>query len=189
MSSYRYSIRTVAPRRSLFSFGNAIKLLLLVAVICVAGWLLFQHTVHSKLHGVVQTKIQEQLAPLGMGMVIGDARFTEGKGLTLDNIDLYLAADQYGTSIPSSNLQVTQLQVHSHSSLTDLASGLFKPEAIEIHRAKLQVVRGTDGKFDFSPIVDQLSQLSPGGPIDVAPVLLRDSEVEIVSLDLSLIHI
>ena len=186
MSSYRYSIRTVAPRRSLFSFGNAIKLLLLVAVICVAGWLLFQHTVHSKLHGVVQTKIQEQLAPLGMGMVIGDARFTEGKGLTLDNIDLYLAANQYGTSIPSSNLQVTQLQVHSHSSLTDLASGLFKPEAIEIHRAKLQVVRGTDGKFDFSPIVDQLSQLSPGGPIDVAPVLLRDSEVEIVSLDQSL---
>lgn len=197
----RYSIRTSAPQRSFFSFGGAIKLLLLVGAICVAGWLLFQQTVRNKLGDAVQAKIQEQLSPLGLGLQIGDTRFTEGKGLTLDDVDLYLAGPEYNDSTASLNssgsfnspgsfnsqasskLRVGQLHVHSRSTLTELAIGALKPDSIEIRRAKLQVVRGLDGQFDLAPLVTQLSQLSTAGETQVVPVMLRDSEIEIVSLD------
>ena len=209
MSYHRYSILTPPPRRSFFSFGGVFKLLLLLAAVCVAGWLIFQQTVRSQLGDAVQTKIQEQLSPLGIDALIGDARFTESKGLTLDDVDLFLSAPTSGSgsssssptssswpastnwptssnSAASSNLQIEQLHVHSHSTLTDLATGAFKPDSIEIRRAKLQVVRGIDGQFDLAPIVKQLSQLSPAGPIKIAPVVLRDCSVEIVSLNQSI---
>ena len=185
MSSLRYSIRTPVHQRRLFSLGGILKLLLLVAVVGVAGWLIFQQTVHNKLRGAIQTKILQQISPLGMGIEIGDAHFTEGKGLSLDDIDLHLAAGQHSSPATRSNLQVAKLQIHSRSSLTDLATGALKPDAIEVHRANLQMIRGLDGQFDFTPIIAQLSQLSPG-QTTFAPVLLRDSEIEIVSLDQSL---
>jgi len=185
----RYSIRTSAPRRSFFSFGGAIKLLLLFGAIGVAGWMLFQQTVRNQLGDAVQAKIQEQLSPLGMGLKIGDTRFTEGKGLTLDDVDLYLADPAYRLSTASSNrtassnLRVGQLHVHSRSTLTELVTGSLSPDSIEIRRAKLQVVRGLDGQFDLAPLITQLSQLSPAGETKVVPVILRDSEIEFVSLD------
>ena len=159
-----------------------VKLLLLVTAVCVAGWLIFQQTVRNKLCDAVQAKIQEQLSPLGISLQISDARFTDGKGLTLDDVDLYLSNPDNGTAVASSNLRVEQLHVHSHSTLTDLATGTLKPDSIEIRRAKLQVVRGLDGEFDLAPIVKQLSQLSPTGA-KVIPVMLRDSQIEIISLD------
>ena len=185
MSYPRYSIRTAAPQRSFFSFGGVLTLLLLVAAVCVAGWLIFQQTVRNQLCEAVQTKIQEQLSPLGMQVLIGDARFTDGKGLTLDEIDLYLPALNRGSAATSSNLRVEQLHVNSHSTLTDLVTGALKPDSLEIRRARLQVVRGLDGKFDLAPIVTQLSQLSPTGA-KVVPVLLRNSQIEVVSLDQSI---
>ena len=197
MSYHRYSIRTPAPRRNFFSFGGVVKLLLLVAAVCAAGWLIFQQTVRNQLGEAVQAKIQEQLSPLGMNVLIGDARFAEGKGLTLDDVDLFLPPPASSTSVSgsnlpvstnlpvSSNLQIEQLHVHSHSTLTDLATGAFKPDSIEIRRAKLQVVRGHNGQFDLAPIVAQLSQLSPAGQTNIAPVTLRDSVIEIVTLDQS----
>ena len=182
MSSLRYSIRSPAPRRRLFSLGGVVKLLLFLAVICVAGWLIFEQTVHQKLRGAIQEKITQQIAPLGMGIQIGDAHFTEGQGLSLDDVELHLTANQYSSPATRSNLQIAKIQIHSHSTLTDLATGALKPEAIEVHRANLQVVRRMDGRFDFTPIIDQLSQLSPG-QTEFAPVMLRDSEIKIVSLD------
>ena len=184
MSYPRYSIRTSAPPRSFFSFGGVVKILLLLAAVCVAGWLIFQQTVRNQLCDAVQTKIQEQLSPLGMQILIGDARFTEGKGLTLDDVDLYLSGAKTSASAASSNLQIEQLHVFSHSTLTDLVTGALKPDSIEIRRAKLQVVRRLDGRFDLAPIVAQLSQLSPG-QAKVIPVMLRDSVIEIISLDQS----
>lgn len=185
MSSLRYSIRTPAPRRRLFSLSGVLKLLLFLAVLCVAGWLIFQQTVHKKLRGAIEAKVLQQIAPLGMGIAIGDAHFAEGKGLALDDVDLYLTANSSGSPAAHSNLQIAKLQIHSRSTLTDLAAGALKPEAIEVHRANLQVVRGLDGRFDFTPIIAQLSQLSPG-QTEFAPVLLRDSEIKIVSLDKTL---
>ena len=169
-----------------------IKLLLLVTAVCVAGWLIFQQTVRNRLCDAVQTKIQEQISPLGLGVQIGDARFTEGKGLTLDDVDLHLSAaggsaftaSSYQPA--SSNLQIEQLHVYSHSTLTDLVTGALKPNSIEIRRAKLQVVRGLDGQFDLGPIIAQLSQLSPTSQTKIAPVTLRDSVIEIISLDQNL---
>ena len=160
------------------------KLALLVVAVCVAGWLIFQQTVRSKLCEAVQTKIQEQLTPLGLSLEISDARFTDGKGLTLDNVDLHFSGP--ANAATSSNLQVSLLHIHSHSTLTDLVAGALKPDSIEIRRAKLQVVRGLDGQFDLTPIVNQISQLSPAGQIEFAPIRLRDSEVEIISLDQSI---
>ena len=185
MSSLRYSIQTPVHKRRLFSLGGVLKLLLFLAVLAVAAWLIFQQTVHKKLRGAIQEKILQQISPLGMGIAIGDAHFTEGKGLVLDDVDLHLATNQHGSPATVSNLQVAKLQIHSRSSLTDLATGALKPDAIEVHRANFQMIRGLDGRFDFTPIIAQLSQLSPG-QTSFAPVLLRDSEIEIVSLDQSL---
>ena len=172
-------------KRRLFSLGGVLKLLLFLAVLGVAAWFIFQQTVHDRLHGAVHAKILEQLSPLGLNIQIGDAHFTDGKGLTLDDVDLHLSASQHGSQPANSNLQIAKLQVHSQSTLTDLATGALKPDAIELHRAKLQVVRGLDGRFDFTSLIDQLSQLSPGQTAFV-PVLLRDSEIEIICLDPSL---
>ena len=185
VSSLRYSIRTSAPQRRWFSLGGIFKLLVFLAILGVSGWLIFQRTVHNQLHGAVHAKILEQISPLGLDLQLGDAHFTDGKGLTLDDINLHLSASQNSSLAVYSNLQVAKLQVHSHSTLTDLAAGALKPDAIELHRAKLKVVRGHDGQFDFTSLIGQLSQLSPGQTTFV-PILLRDSEIEIVSLDQSL---
>ena len=125
MSSLRYSIRTPVHKRRLFSLGGVLKLLLFLAVLAVAGWLIFQQTVHKKLRGAIQEKVLQQISPLGMGIAIGDAHFTEGKGLVLDDVDLHLAANQHGSPATVSNLQVAKLQIHSRSSLTDLALSLI----------------------------------------------------------------
>ena len=172
-------------KRRLFSLGGVLKLLLFLAVLAVAGWLIFQQTVHKKLRGAIQEKVLQQISPLGMGIEIGDAHFTEGKGLALEDVDLQLAANQFGSHATRSNLQIAKLQIHSRSSLTDLATGALKPDAIEVHRANFQMIRGLDGRFDFTPLIAQLSQLSPG-QTSFAPVLLRDSEIDIVSLDQSI---
>ena len=130
-------------KRRLFSLGGVLKLLLFLAVLGVAGWLIFQQTVHKKLRGAIHEKILQQISPLGMGIEIGDAHFDEGKGLALEDVDLHLATNQSGSPAPRSNLQIAKLQIHSRSSLTDLVTGALKPDAIEVHRANFQTVSYT----------------------------------------------
>lgn len=179
MSSPRYSIRSSPSRPNAFSFGGLLKLVVILAILGGAGWLLFQNAVHSKLTSAVSDKLQQFLRPLGMNSQIDGAQFVEGVGLTLNNVQL---EPPVAPSQPSSKLSIAQVQIHSKSTLTDLVSGKLKPEAIELKRARFKIVRDASGQIDLSPVLDQLSKLPRPAGQKLAPLLLRDSQLEFLDL-------
>ena len=73
-------------------------------------------------------------------------------------------------------LEIYKAFVQMPVSLTELATANPQPESLEIKRAKLRLVRYSDGRFNIEPLLKQLQQMNPSGSI--LPVRLIDSTVE-----------
>jgi hypothetical protein len=179
VSFLRYPVRIPPTRPKVFGLGGFVKIAIVIAMLSGAGWLFFQNTVHSKLTGAVADKIQTFVQPLGMTSQIGGAHFNQGVGLSLDNVSLELPST---SQQPSSKLSIAQIQIHSKSTLTDLVSGSLQPQAIELKRAKFQIVRDPSGTIDLTPVVQQLANFPRPAGQKLAPIVLRDSEIQFFDL-------
>ncbi len=168
--------RTVNRRqratRKLYGVG---ELVIVAVVVCCGGWLLFQQTVHSQLRDRVQAKISDALSGTGLRARLGQARFHEGKGIQLNDLQLDLAtAESAGLH---SQLEIYEAFIHAPQTMTQLVASELKLLAVEIRRAKLTVVRKPDGQWDFQQIISSLAGLKSDSPV---PISLTDCEIRIV---------
>ena len=153
----------------------ACKLTIFVLLVCCGGWLLFQQTVHGQIRDRVQAKISDSLRDTGLTAHVGQARFHEGKGIQLNDVQIDLAGTAPAKT--QSRLEIYEAFIHSPISMAQLASFGLKVRAVGITRAKLTVVRTPDGQWDFQHIVDSLLAFHSDSSI---PISLTDCQIRIV---------
>ena len=160
-------------------------LVLFLVLLGVGGWLLLKQKVSSQLRDVVQNAIGEGLAETGLVAQLGQARFLEGQGIQLNDLSLELEAPIGESSNPAgalaehSKLHIYEAFLHSPASMAELVAQEFEVSAIEFRRAKLVVVRDSNGNWDFENVIAKLKNL-PLGDSGLKPIGLRDCEVQIV---------
>lgn len=169
---YRTVTRRASATRNLFGIG---QLIVVILVVGCGGWLLFQNTVHRQLRDRVQAKISDQLRETGLLAKLGQARFHEGQGIQLNNLQIELA--NATSSGPCSRIEIYEVFIHAPATMTQLASSELKIRSIELRRAKLTVVRNADGQWDFKDVIASLAALKCDSPI---PISMTDCEVRIV---------
>ena len=161
----------------LFGFS---KLALFLIVVCTAAWFAFQQTVQTQIRDKVQAKISEKLLGTGLHAKVAQARFLEGQGIQLN--DLVVSLAQHGTTAtttPTSNLQIYEAMLHVPATMVELVGSEPKIEAVELRRAKLTLVRDTNGEWDFQPIIESLLKLKLDNDAPI-PVSLTDCEVRVL---------
>lgn len=168
------------------------KLIFLIALVGLCGWLFLQHKVQNDLKDHVQTKIAEFLEPSGLVVELGQARFVEGQGIQLNDLKLGLSEEFIkankipiaNLSVPKplprqeSNIEVYEAFIHAPATLTELATNELDVKAVEIRRAKLTAIRSVDGSWDFANSIKQL--VSTPSDKETIPVALRDCEVRLI---------
>ena len=160
-------------------------LILFLVLIGAGGWLLLKQKVSSQLREVVQTVIGDGLADTGLVAQLGQARFLEGQGIQLNDLSIELE-DQNGELLnpnapatERSKLLIYEAFLHSPASMTQLVSQELEINAIEFRRAKLIIVRDSNGDWDFENVIDKLKNLQLGDN-GIKPIGLRDCEVQII---------
>ena len=181
MAFQNHSTRTLASRRSaprkLFGFG---KLVVFVAVVCGGGWLLFQQTVHRQLRDRVQARISDELSDFGLTAKLGQARFYEGQGIQL--VDLEVGLANTNSNGPHSRIEIYEVFLNASTTMTQLASSNLNIQSVQVRRAKLTVVRNENGQWDFQPILESLAAFKPESS---TPISLTDCEIRIIDLSKS----
>ena len=151
----------------------------MVGLLTTVGWLAFNQWFDHNLADQVNQSIGDSLEERGLRSHVGDARFVEGQGLRLNNVRINLLNE---SSIPGqlrTNLDLYELFVHSDATIADLATNNLRPHAIEIKRARLTLVRLSDGTWDFESLLDHLVSFK-NPESEFTPVVLRDCEIEII---------
>ncbi len=174
--------RPVESRSFARKFWGLSKLILVVGLAVMAGWLFIKHKVNHDLCRHVQAKISEGLKNTGMIAGLGQARFHEGQGIQLNDLIIGLAHSGDGSnpsSKPSSSLRIYEAFIHVPVSLPELATQELDIRSVEFRRAKLTLVRDQNGEWDIQKIVETLKSLPAvdNGPI---PLALRDCEIQII---------
>lgn len=171
---------------------SLIKISAFLAVIGFAVWLFIRQTVHDRLSGLVESKINEQLTAKGLKATVGDAQLFAGKGIRLGNVAVEMdrsnlalnpTRNQLSATPPErSRLEVYELFAHLDANLAALATQKdISARAIEFKRAKLTLVRTADGEWDFEPVMEALMIAEPE-PQKEVPIVLTDCEIRIVDL-------
>ena len=158
------------------------KLIFVLALIAICGWLFLQHKIQNDLKGHVQAKVNSILESTGIVAELGQARFLEGQGIQLNDVRLGLSESDsdfggFGET-PRSNLEIYEAFIHAPASTTELATARLDIQAVEIRRAKLTVVRSADGTWDFLDSIEQLMATSSSDK--TIPIALRDCEVLLI---------
>lgn len=175
-----------------------VKLILFIGLICFAGWMFLKNKVHNELLVHVQAKISDGLEGSGLVAKLGQARFHEGAGIQLNdlvvNLDPKMRPQSYdrhsvaytpvslfsrSKNPVGSTLEIYEAFLHAPVSMAELAAGEIEIQAVELRRAKITLVRQSDGSWDFTHILDTLKNLQSNQE-DPIPVALRDCEIQIV---------
>ncbi|MFK7766014.1 MAG: hypothetical protein AB8B55_02145 [Mariniblastus sp.] len=168
--------------RSVFGGCKVLAFLIAVGIIC---WLLFHQTVHNKIRDKVQEKISEKLNGSGLAAHVGQADFIEGQGLRITDLAIKLAChDQSSpshTTSPQSAIEIYEAFVHAPVSMTELVSGKLPISGMEVRRAKLTLVRKSDGHWDFEELYETLSKLRPESDSPI-PLAFKDCEIAVIDL-------
>ena len=147
--------------------------------------MLLKQKVSSQLCDVVETVIADGLTDTGLVAQLGQARFLEGQGIQLNDLSIELddqdaeTLNPDGSATQSSKLLIYEAFLHSPASMAELVAQELEINAIEFRRAKLIIVRDSNGNWDFENVLAKLKNLSPGND-GVKPIGLRDCEVQIV---------
>ena len=153
-------------------------IILVLTLICCAGWLLLKQKVSTELRDVVQTKLAQGLEDTGLVAQLGQARFLEGQGIKLNDLSIELGGAN-GPLGQNSRLEVYETFIHSPASMAQLVSGDLGVNAIEFRRAKLVIVRDRNGNWDLQNVFSKLQNL-PRSENGLMPIGLRDCEIQFV---------
>lgn len=159
-----------------------IKLIVFLIAVACAGWLLFQQTVQSQLSHKVQDRVDQLLAGTNINASIRHASFVDGQGLELRNVSLGTTSLGFSpTSAGSSDsvIEIYEAFVRSPVSLPQLVAGNMPIQSVEIRRARLNLIKDTNGTWNIESLVQALQKLKPSGDSNV-PVILRDCQIELV---------
>ena len=157
-----------------------IKLVGLLAVVGVAGWFIFQQQFRSRLSSVLQEQFDTALAGSGVMAAIGEARFFDGQGMLLTNVNV---------SMPNVSLTAYETFVSMPVNTPELVSGRTKVDAIEMRRVQLEIVRPAEGVFDWSglsQLIESLQNTPRDTPAQLLPVALIDSQIKFVDQKLGI---
>lgn len=156
------------------------KLTGLLAVIGVAGWFFFQQQFRSRLCSVVQEKCDEALSGTGVRAAIGEARFFDGQGMLLTNVN---------ATMPNVSLRAYETFVSMPINTPELVSGKAVVDAIEMRRVQLEIIRPADGVFDWSvltELIESLQNTDRDTPPELLPVALLDSQIKFIDQKLGI---
>lgn len=160
-------------------------LFLFLVLIGVGGWLFLKQKISSQLRDVVQTVITDGLTDTGLVAQLGQARFLEGQGIQLNDLSIELddqnaeRLNPDGSATERSKLLIYEAFLHSPASTAELVAQELEINAIEFRRAKLTIVRDSNGVWDFENVIAKLKNL-PLKNNGLKPIGLRDCEVQIV---------
>ena len=182
-------------------FGGTIKLLLLLALIGMAAWFYFRSEFSGRLADQIQEKVNQHLTAHGLHATVGQARLIEGEGILLNNLKFGVSSNRRPTPNPNAEsglldhinhrfeslidngimgepiAELYDAFVHSPVCMTDMVMGKCQPLALDIRRAKLNVVRGSNGQWQLGQFVDAFGPNPDSPPL---PVRIHDSEIRIV---------
>lgn len=180
---------------------GTIKFLLLLALIAAAAWFYFQSEFSGQLADRIQKKVNQHLASHGLTAAVGQARLIEGEGILLNNLKFGVSSKRRPSPVPDAQsglldhinqrfesltddgiagepiAELYDAFVHSPVCMTDMVMGKCQPLALDIRRAKLNVVRESDGRWQLSQFIDAFRPDPDSPPL---PVRIHDSEIRIV---------
>ncbi len=193
--------RTARPSGLMRFFGGMIKLVLFLALIAAAAWFYFQTEFSGQLTSRIQEKANQHLTMHGLHATVGQARLIEGEGILLNNMKLGVSSNRRPAPDPNAppglldhiNQRFESLTnggivgepiaelydafIHVPVGMTDIVMGDCQPLALDIRRAKLNVVRGPDGRWQLEQFLDAFRPDPNSPPL---PVRIHDSEIRIV---------
>lgn len=189
------------PSSAVRFFSAMVKLLLLLALVAAAAWFYFQTEFNGQLAGRIQEKANQHLSPHGLHAAVGQARLIEGEGILLNNLKFGVAAHHRSPANPGAQsglldhinrrfesltdngikgepiAELYDAFVHLPVCMTDIVMGQCQPLALDIRRAKLNVVRDADGSWQLGQFIDAFRPNPDSPPL---PVRIHDSEIRIV---------
>jgi hypothetical protein len=139
-----------------------------------AGWLFFQNQIQTRLRSTVEEKCNVALSGTGLETSIGDARFFEGKGMLLSNME---------ASAPNVRLAAYETFLSMPSNSTDLVTGNCNVDGIEMRRVQLEIVRSPNEAFDISvlsKLIETIQHSGNGACDKLVPVAMLDSQVRFI---------
>ena len=172
--------------------SGLLKFCLVLSLVGVALWLYFQSTVRSKLAGKIEDTLNELVIDTGLHVGVGQAQFIDGKGIALSNLRVDYVNQAQATTDSAVNgpmkiFSATDQQapivdcyavfLHMPICMTEMVLGESKPQAVEIHRARINLVRDKDGQWELGKIIQAFQPKGDAKPI---PVSVRDSEIRVV---------
>ena len=150
------------------------KLSVFLAVLGVAGWLIFQHQFKSKLGTAIEDKLNTALQGTGIESSLSNAQLFEGSGILLSNM-----------KVQASNISLSAYEIllSTCSHATELVTGKCQINGIELRRVQIEVVRMPGEPFDLSAItrlVDAIELATKDTQRRLVPVAVLDSQVRLI---------
>ena len=186
-SSYRsQNFRTHSRPPGSRLFGGVVKFCFIVGLILIAAWLFLETTVRSELAGKIEQRLNQVVSDSGLHVSVGQAQFFEGEGISLNNLAIssrFTALEPLPNGRAATDqdqpplIELYDAFVRLPVSLTDMVRGRGTPEAIDIRRARLNLVRENDGQWELAKFISAFKPQTGARPI---PVSIKDSEIRIV---------
>ncbi|MEM7782040.1 MAG: hypothetical protein AAF623_01585 [Planctomycetota bacterium] len=153
------------------------KSIVFLGAICFVAWTLVQDKIDGRLESEIEAKLNHFLGGSGVVAQLSNANFIQNDGLHLEQLSLGLEEGKLKGR--GSNFYVYDTLIQTPSTLLDLASGNLNITGIELRRAKLTLVRGPDGEWDFGNVVELLKsiQSKQDRQNPDLPVRVFDSEI------------
>ncbi len=128
-----------------------------------------QDKVRNRLCVEVQSKIDTALAGTGVNANVSAAKFLEGTGLLLHDVELVT---------PQLRMFAYETFLHMPCTTTDLVMGAGKPTAVELRRVKFEFAREANSSFDFQSLIDACQSWASKADQSqkLIPVRVRDSQ-------------
>lgn len=149
------------------------KLTAFLAVVGVAGWFIFQDQVRTRLRSVVQEKVDESLVGSGVETAIGEARFFDGQGMLLTNVN---------ASAPNISLSAYETFLSMPINTAQLVSGEIDLDSVEMRRVQLQVTQSANEPIDwsmFARLAEAFKNSDQESP-RLIPISILDSKISFV---------
>lgn len=183
---------------------GSIKLLLVLALVAVAAWFYFHYEVSNQLAKRIEAKVNQELSLHGLHADVGQARLIEGEGILLNNLKLGMVSKTSSTDVDAIQPSATGLLEHVNRRLnanftpniagepivelydafvhlpigvTDLLVKKVDPTAVDIRRAKLNIVRDPSGQWQMGNLIEAFKPKPGAARI---PIRVHDSEIRIV---------
>ncbi len=140
--------------------------LLLMGGVLGLNWI--KQTIKNELPSRIITEVNSRLANSHFVFDLGDARWTEGSGLSLSNVRF---ADRRTGQVV---IACQEVFAHSTFQLTDVLDGLPTIDLLSVEQLELQCLTDAEGVWNIQQLFESLQDCESSIPID-CPIQIRDA--------------